>query len=99
MTQLSPLSPADSAGATNARAARARDAALRLEAGFLSEMLKAAGLGAPGGAFSGGNGEDQFASFQREAIALDMARAGGLGLAEHFFRAMMEAGNDIRETG
>lgn len=97
MTQIPPLSPADTTATT--RVARARDAALRLEAAFLSEMLKAAGLGAPGGDFSGGAGEDQFASFQREAIALDMARAGGLGLAEHFFRAMMEAGDDVRQTG
>ncbi|MCZ7674956.1 MAG: rod-binding protein [Roseovarius sp.] len=69
----------------------AREAALRLEASFLSEMLKAAGLGEGEGTFSGGPGEAQFASFQRDAIAMRMARAGGLGLAEHFFTAMMEA--------
>ena len=68
----------------------ARDAALRLEAGFLSEMLKAAGLCEGGGTFSGGPGEAQFASFQRDAIAMQMARAGGIGLAERFFAALIE---------
>ncbi|GAB4295467.1 MAG: hypothetical protein Kow0058_13050 [Roseovarius sp.] len=71
----------------------AREAAVRLEASFLSEMLKAAGFAEPRGTFSGGAGEEQFASFYRDAVALRMARAGGLGLAEQFFKAMIEAGH------
>lgn len=67
---------------------RLRAAAQSLEAGFLAEMLKAAGLGAPRDAFGGGAGEDQFASFLREAQAREMARAGGIGLAEALFDAM-----------
>lgn len=74
--------------------ARARDAAMQLEASFLSEMLKATGFGKQTGEFSGGMGEEQFASFRRDAIARKMAEAGGIGLAEHFFRAMMEARDD-----
>lgn len=76
------------------RAAQAREASLKLEATFLSEMLKSAGFGMQTNSFSGSPGEDQFASFQRAAIADHMVQAGGIGLAEHFFNAMMEAQND-----
>ncbi|WP_342077335.1 rod-binding protein [Yoonia sp. SS1-5] len=65
-----------------------RDAANKLEATFLSEMLKSAGLGAPRDAFGGGAGEDQFASFLRDAQAKEMVEAGGIGLAEALFEAM-----------
>ncbi|MEM6587601.1 MAG: rod-binding protein [Pseudomonadota bacterium] len=73
---------------------RAQDAALKLEASFLAEMLKSAGFGEQTNSFSGSAGEDQFASFHRDALANHMAKAGGIGLAEHFFNAMMEAQND-----
>ena len=65
-----------------------RDAAQKLEATFLSEMLKSAGLGAPRDSFGGGKGEEQFSSFLREAQAKEMAAAGGIGLAEALFEAM-----------
>jgi flagellar protein FlgJ len=65
-----------------------RDAAQRLEATFLSEMLKSAGIGADQSAFGGGIGEDQFASFLRDAQAQEMAKSGGIGLAESFFNAL-----------
>ena len=68
--------------------AKLRDAAQKLEATFLSEMLKSAGLGAPRDAFGGGHGEDQFSSFLREAQADEMVKAGGIGLAEALFEAM-----------
>jgi Rod binding domain-containing protein len=65
-----------------------RDAAQKLEATFLAEMLKSAGLGAPRDTFGGGVGEDQFSSFLREAQAEKMVSAGGIGLAEALFEAM-----------
>lgn len=65
-----------------------RDVSVRLEASFLSEMLKSAGLGARGGSFGGGAGEDQFSSFLREAQAQRMAEAGGIGLAEGIFQSL-----------
>jgi len=65
-----------------------RDAAQKLEATFLSEMLKSAGLGTPRDSFGGGKGEEQFSSFLREAQAKEMAKAGGIGLAEALFEAM-----------
>ena len=79
------------------RTAQIRETAFRMEATFLSEMLKSAGFDGQVETFSGGRGEEQFASFQRDALAERMVQAGGIGLAEHFFNAMMEA-QDVRST-
>ena len=68
-----------------------REAAKNLEAAFLSEMLKSAGLGAMKGAFGGGVGEDQFASLMRQEQARMMVEGGGIGLAEHLVRSMSVA--------
>lgn len=67
-----------------------RDSAVALEAAFLDQMLKSAGVGRTPSAFGGGAGETQFASFLREAQARAMAEAGGIGLAEHIFRSLAE---------
>ncbi|WP_422030089.1 rod-binding protein [Roseovarius sp.] len=92
VTEISSLTPVRPGHGNDLSAenTRARKAAMALEASFLSEMLKAAGFGTQVSTFSGGAGEDQFASFHREAIAERMVRAGGIGLAEHFFNAMTE---------
>jgi len=84
------IPPPRNQSAEQARDSKLRAAATDLEAAFLSEMLKAAGLGAPSGAFGGGHGEDQFQSFLRDAQAKEMARAGGIGLAESLFDALKE---------
>ncbi|QFU10302.1 flagellar rod assembly protein/muramidase FlgJ [Rhodobacteraceae bacterium THAF1] len=68
-----------------------RAAAENLEAAFLSEMMKSAGLGAMEGAFAGGAGEDQFASLMRQEQARMMVEGGGIGLAEHLVRSMSVA--------
>lgn len=68
-------------------------AAQALEQNFLSEMLKAAGIGEARGAFGGGIGEEQFASYLREAQAGAMVEAGGIGLAERLFHALREDGH------
>lgn len=65
-----------------------RQAAEELEAGFLAEMLKSAGLGKTSDHFGGGAGEEQFASFLVEEQARQMVRAGGIGLAESLFYAL-----------
>lgn len=67
-----------------------REAARELEANFLAEMLKAAGVGKTPEGFGGGAGEDQFASFLRLEQAREMAHAGGIGLAQRLFEAMKE---------
>ena len=65
--------------------------ARELEATFLSEMLGYSGLGEMEGAFGGGHGEAQFASFLRQEQAKLIVRHGGLGLAELIFKSMTEA--------
>ncbi len=67
-----------------------RDAALELEANFLAEMLKAAGVGETPEAFGGGAGEDQFSSMLRLEQARQMAANGGVGLTEMIFEALEE---------
>ena len=64
-----------------------------LEATFLSEMLALSGLGEMQGAFGGGPGEAQFASFLRQEQARLIVQNGGLGLAEMIFNSMVEAEN------
>lgn len=71
-----------------------RAAAEELEATFLAEMLKYAGLGEMPDAFGGGAGEDQFASFLRQEQARAMTKAGGIGLAETLFEAMKEKADE-----
>ncbi len=62
-----------------------------LEAGFLAEMLAHSGLGETQGAFTGGSGETQFASFLRQEQARLIVEGGGLGLAELIFNSMAKA--------
>ncbi len=67
-----------------------RAAAEQLEANFLAEMLKSAGLGTTSPSFGGGAGEDHFGSFLRQAQAERMVAAGGIGLAENLYHALKE---------
>lgn len=78
---------------------RLRKAAQDLEASFLREMLKSAGLNATKAGFGGGIGEEQFASFLTEAQAQEIAQAGGIGLAETIFDALKERMNDTFDHG
>lgn len=70
-----------------------KEAARQLEANFLAQMLKSTGVGEAPDGFGGGIGEDQFASFLRQEQAREMADAGGIGLAQSLFEAMMETRN------
>ena len=72
-----------------------RDAAKELEATFLAEMLKSAGLGELPETFGGGAGEEQFSSFLRLEQARDMVAAGGIGLAETLFNAMKDQSHGV----
>lgn len=92
---LAALPPVSSGAAPGTRPAPRDEAALRiaaekLESTFLAEMLKSAGLGRPRESFGGGAGEEQFASFLRQAQADAMVKAGGIGLAEAIFEALKE---------
>ena len=71
-----------------------RNAAEDLEASFLAEMLKSAGLGKPQASFGGGAGEDQFSSFLVHAQAKEIVKSGGIGLAESLFDSLKARAND-----
>ena len=94
---MTPSTPTNLAAATTPMSAQKtalRDAAIELEATFLAEMLKSAGLGQTRDAFGGGAGEDQFGSFLVLAQARQMAQSGGIGLAETLFNALLEKQDD-----
>jgi Rod binding domain-containing protein len=86
--------PAQTIATTARRESALHEQAVRLEATFLSEMLKHAGLGEARESFGGGIGEEQFASFLRDEQAGTMARAGGIGLAETIFQALQKGARD-----
>lgn len=94
MTEILPTRPV--AGAQPAAQTRSdlRAVAEKLEASFLAEMLKSAGVGEQDNSFSGSPGEAQFASFQREALAREMVASGGIGLADIFHANLKEKTND-----
>ncbi len=69
------------------------EAAQKLEATFLAEMLTSAGLGQSSESFGGGAGEDQFASFLVQEQAMLMAKAGGIGLSEAIYETLKERQN------
>ncbi len=73
---------------------RLQAAAVELEAAFLAEMLKSAGLGKARDSFGGGAGEDQFSSFLVQQQARQMAQSGGVGLSELLFQSLMENSDD-----
>ena len=91
MTPLPPIAPAPRQAdrATPKDAERLRQLSTELEAGFLSEMLKHAGVGKVSETFGGGIGEEQFTSFLTRMQADAIAKAGGIGLAEQLFQAMI----------
>ena len=93
ITQIAPP------GLDPARAARAqelRDVAKAFEASFLSEMLKASGMGKSRSEFGGGAGEDAFSSMMVDEQAQLMVERGGIGLSESIFQSLWarEFGND-----
>jgi Rod binding domain-containing protein len=68
-----------------------------LEASFLSEMLKAAGVGQPVSFLGGGVGEEQFSSFLRDEHARILSSQGTFGLAEAILRSLQSGPNRDQE--
>jgi Rod binding domain-containing protein len=68
-----------------------RETAQAFEAQALSQLLGHvfATLGEPAGPFSGGQAEGQWRPMLVEAMAKDMARAGGVGLARPVLTEML----------
>ena len=85
-----PPSGAAAVPTSSRRDAALYEAATNLEAAFLAEMLRAAGLGQSRSAYGGGAGEDQFAGLLVRVQAEELARGGGIGLAESLFHALKE---------
>jgi Rod binding domain-containing protein len=73
------------------------EAAQKLEASFLAEMLEAAGLGKTSSQFGGGAGEEQFASLLVQEQATQMVEAGGIGLAEALFAVLKERDDENQQ--
>ncbi len=71
--------------------AEIKKTAQEFEAAFIAQLLgdmfKGVETPAP---FNGGAGEDAFKSFFVEAVAKQMSRAGGLGLADDLTREMLK---------
>ncbi len=70
------------------QAQRMRELAQEFEAVFLAEMLKNSGLNKTSSDFGGGVGEDAFGSLLTTEYARALASQGGVGIAEHVFRAL-----------
>lgn len=85
--------PAGQPGTFDRKDAALRKAAEQLESSFLAEMLKFTGAQGTPGAFGGGIGEEQFASFLVQARADAMVRQGGIGLAEKIYAQLKERAN------
>jgi peptidoglycan hydrolase FlgJ len=73
---------------------RLYETAQELEATFLAEMLKSAGLGEARDSFGGGAGEEQFGSFLLQQQAMQIVKAGGIGLTETLFQALRDRTDD-----
>lgn len=97
---MDPISALTATRMPDQREARLMQAARDLEASFLAEMLKSAGLGKTRGLLGGGAGEDQFSSLLVREQARSMVEAGGIGLAQSLFEALKEYDNDtVRNPG
>ncbi len=74
-----------------ARRRQVKETAQAFEASFLSAMLQpmfaSLSTEAP---FGGGRGEEMFRSFLTEAVAKQVARAGGVGIADTVQREMLK---------
>ncbi|WP_233417223.1 rod-binding protein [Halovulum marinum] len=85
---ISTAIPPDPADLGNRQQALRRSA-VALEESFLGEMLRLSGVARPPDTGGGGAGEDAFAGFLADAYAAELAGAGGVGLAEQIYRALL----------
>ena len=84
--------PAPQATAADlAKRGRIEETAKKFEAQFLSMMLQQMFEGVEtSGPFGGGPGESMFRSFMTEAMANQMVKAGGVGIADTVQREMLK---------
>ncbi|KEJ90562.1 rod-binding protein [Sulfitobacter donghicola] len=91
---MNPIPPSLGPTPETSRNTALKEAAQKLEATFLAEMLQSAGLGKTSESFGGGAGEDQFGSFLVQEHANQIVKSGGIGLAESLFESLKEQTND-----
>ena len=83
--------PAVAGVADDAFKAKARDAAQKFEAQFLSQMLGQMFEGIPtDGPFGGGSGEQMWRSMMTDAMAKQMTKAGGIGVSDTVQREILK---------
>jgi Rod binding domain-containing protein len=84
-----PAGPASAAEL--AKRGEVKETARKFESQFLSIMLQQMFQGIePAAPFGGGPGESMFKSFMTEAMANQMARNGGIGIADTVQREMLK---------
>lgn len=82
---------APTSAAELAKRGQIRETAQKFEASFLSSMMQNMFDGLDGsGAFDGGEGETMFRSFLTDAMAKQMTKAGGVGIAASVQREMLK---------
>ena len=87
---IAPQAALPSASDVLARA-KAKDAAQKFESQFLSQMLGQMFKGIDtDGPFGGGFGEEMFRSLMTDAMAKNMTKAGGIGLADTVQREILK---------
>ncbi len=88
---LAPLTAPATADPNSAKRGEIRATAQKFEEQFLSIMLQQMFEGVNTAApFGGGPGEQMFKSFMTEAMAKQMTRGGGIGLADTVNREMLK---------
>jgi len=99
MTDLAPLvaplsltpSPAATSTAELAKRGQIKQTARDFESSFLSVMMQQMFSGlSTSGPFGGGAGEEMFRSVLTDAMAKQMTRAGGIGVAANVEREMLK---------
>jgi peptidoglycan hydrolase FlgJ len=76
-------------GVSPAVAARARAAAQDFEAVFLNTMFNQMFAGVNEGPFGGGQAANTWRSFLTDEYAKTFAKAGGVGIADHVYGALL----------
>lgn len=85
------LAPTPAASAAELARYKVKDAAEKFEAQFLSVMFQHMFEGLEtDGPFGGGQGEAMFRSLMTEAMGKQVAKAGGIGIADKVQREMLK---------
>ena len=100
LANKTPTAPTFAAGAAEGmKRAQIAKAAKDFEASFLSVMMGQMFQGESlKGPFSGGEGEDAFKSFMSDAMAKQVVRSGGIGLAATVQKEMLKLQGLSEET-